>query len=90
MLSFTLNAAAVADINAAAGGFFSIGGSLDPITGTPSQTLFGASGGQRGTQQLVITTGGSQAVPEPSTMIVFGAGLASLAAAYRLKKSKSS
>src|SRR5262249_12747331 len=90
VLSFTLNAAAVADINAAAGGFFSIGGALDPITGTGAQVLFGASGGQRGTQQLVLTTGGGQGVPEPATIIVFGTGLASLAAAYRLKKPKSS
>ncbi len=79
ILSFTLNATAIADINAAAGGFFSIGGALDAesLSSPGRQNLFGFSNnasGRRSVQQLVIN------VPEPSSVLgtlafgVFGAG----------------
>ena len=49
-----LNAAAVADVNAARGGFFSIGGKLLSINKPPAnQFLFGGSSG-RGVQRLVV------------------------------------
>lgn len=75
ILSFTLNSAAIADINAAAGGFFSIGGALnaESLSSPGDQYLFGNSSGG-GVQQLVIN------VPEPSSVLgtlafgVFGAG----------------
>lgn len=50
ILSFTLNSAAIANMNAARGGFFSIGGSI-----LTEGNLFGFSGGD-GTQQLVVDT----------------------------------
>ena len=79
VLSFVLNAQALTDINNAAGGFFSIGGSLTDNDGNDS--LFGGSGGS-GPAQLDITTGpvNPPAIPEPSTMLLFGSGFAALAA----------
>lgn len=54
LVSFPLNAAAIADITALAGsGFFSLGGSLpDSSTGY----LFGFTGGNQGIQRLVLAT----------------------------------
>jgi hypothetical protein len=72
LLSFPLNNTAVNDINAAAGGFFSLGGAL---TSAPffafDQTLFGASSSS-GIQRLVLET---TAVPEASTWILLASGL---------------
>jgi len=59
LLHFHLNAAAVADINGAAGVFFSIGGSL--ITNDGNDVLFGSSNGA-GIQRLIV-----ELVPEPTT-----------------------
>jgi Tol biopolymer transport system component len=64
VLSVPLNAAAVADINAAAGGFFSIGGRL--LSAEPHQTLFANSDDEGGVQRLVVETvraGGAAASP---------------------------
>jgi hypothetical protein len=53
---YDLNVAALADIQAAAGGFFSIGGSLQGVSpGDRHRCTFSASGGG-GVQQLVIET----------------------------------
>ena len=60
VLSFTLNANAIADLNASRGGFFSIGGSMEgqPAPGI-DRYLFGVSQGFPGQLQLTV-------VPEPA------------------------
>jgi dipeptidyl aminopeptidase/acylaminoacyl peptidase len=63
VLSLPLNAAALADINAAAGGFFSMGGRL--LSAEAHQSLFGDSN-EGGVQRLVVETvpaGGAAASP---------------------------
>ncbi len=73
ILHFSLNNTAVNDINAAAGGFFSLGGAL---TSAPffafDQTLFGASSSS-GIQRLVVKT-----IPEPTTWLLLATGLGTL------------
>ena len=66
-----------------AGGFFSIGGSL--ISNDGSDVLFFFSNSTSngiGPVELEITTGSVSppAIPEPSTILSFGSGLAELAA----------
>ena len=59
ILTFPLNAAAVSDINTAAGGFFSIGGTLTSQDG--NDFLFGASGSSEdrfNVNRLVVKVGG--------------------------------
>ena len=95
ILSFTLNAAALTDIQSRAGqsgvnGFFSIGGSL--LSLSPSRPgnefLFSIpSSSVGGVQQLVITTSPSnpESVPEPSAVAaIFLTGFAALR--YRKKQ----
>ena len=89
ILSFSLNAAAISDINTAIGEFFSIGGSLLTLDGTTfgpfnDEILFGSSGGL-GTQRLVLEgddlvleTVTMTTVPEPSTLALFAIGLTGL------------
>jgi PEP-CTERM motif len=82
LLSFALSPAALADIAAAAGGFFAIGGSIDNVSN--SATIHGGSGGEvaapppfvrdPGIQRLVI-----EVVPEPETLLLVGGGLIALA-----------
>jgi len=70
VLSFQLNAAAIADINAGKGGWFSIGGSL-LSPGSPfgdGEVLFSRSNGS-GEQRLVLDV-----VPEPTTFALFVLG----------------
>ena len=74
VLSFALNAAALADIAGAAGGFFSIGGSVAP----GSNALFGASSGL-GIQRLVLTVE-PNGLPEPSTLAILAVPLVALKA----------
>lgn len=73
VLSFQLNAAAIADINAGKGGWFSIGGALlSPGSPFPGGTelLFGSSQ-DGGVQRLVL-----EVVPEPATFaLLFLGGL---------------
>jgi hypothetical protein len=78
LLSFTLNAAARADIAAGAGGFFSIGGSLQGSL-NPDEALFGGSS-SAGIQRLVLETAPTATVPEPASMLLVGTGLLGLAA----------
>ena len=71
ILSFELNAAAIADIDASAGGWFSIGGSLlsfgSPV-GDGTELLFGSSQ-YGGVQQLVV-----EVIPEPATVVLLALG----------------
>ena len=72
LLSFSLNSNALADINAAKGGFFSIGGALQSLTkGIPTEFIETSSGGF-GIQRLVVET---QPIPLPSTIAMAGFGL---------------
>jgi hypothetical protein len=67
-LSLSLNAAALADIQAAAGGFFSIGGSLSAAAGWDIFTLFNGSGAD-GVQRLILDV---EPIPEPSSLALCG------------------
>ena len=71
VLSFELNAAALTDINAAKGGWFSIGGALlSPGSPMPDGTelLFGVSQ-DGGPQRLIV-----EVIPEPNTLLLIGLG----------------
>jgi hypothetical protein len=70
VVSFTLNAAGIAAINAAQGSLFSIGGAAP--TATDGQFIFGFSNTPNANNSLVLETSD---VPEPLTMaglFVFG------------------
>jgi hypothetical protein len=73
LLSFGLNASALANVAAAAGSFFSIGGTCD--TCSTSQNFFQASSGT-GIQRLVVQTAAVAAVPEPGSVALLGIALA--------------
>jgi hypothetical protein len=66
VLSFNLNAAAIGDINAAKGGWFSIGGAL--LSPSSPAGIFGSSQ-DGGVQRLVLDV-----VPEPTTFALLGLG----------------
>jgi hypothetical protein len=80
MVSVSLNGTAQADIAAAAGGYFSIGGSCITCS-SPGQNIF-STGSNTGDQRLVIQTA---PIPEPSTYAMLGIGLAALAFLRRRK-----
>lgn len=71
VLSFQLNSAALADINVAKGGWFSIGGALlsfgSPV-GDGTESIFGSSQ-DGGVQRLVV-----EVIPEPDTLLLIGLG----------------
>jgi len=82
VLSFELNAAAIADINAGKGGWFSIGGALlsfgSPV-GSGTEGLFGSSE-DGGVQRLVL-----EVIPEPGTLFLFGIGVLLVRMRSRIK-----
>jgi MYXO-CTERM domain-containing protein len=74
LVSFDLNAAALADIHAAAGSTFSIGGALQDLTGAQPQFIFGSSWND-GRERLILETAPSAAAtPEPASMALLGLG----------------
>ncbi|MBD1836609.1 PEP-CTERM sorting domain-containing protein [Coleofasciculus sp. FACHB-64] len=83
ILSFTLNSAAIADISASKGSFFSIGGALLSLNNSEfHEFLFGDSQ-DAGEQRLIIETAPkTTSVPEPASVLgllsvaAFGAGSA--------------
>jgi hypothetical protein len=85
-LTFQLNSAALTDIAAAAGGFFSIGGSLlsiDPSGRNQTEALF-TSSATFGIQRLIIETKAAPTtVPEPTSLLLFGSALAGVAVKAR-------
>ena len=100
LVSFTLNAAALADLDAATG-LFVIGGSLTTLSGlNPQQAFFGFTALDsrivtNQTRQLVLTTQESvppppTTVPEPATIWLVGLGAAGLASRRFLRATRGS
>jgi len=72
MRPILLEAAGVADINAAAGGYWEVGGHISTLSRTgPYESIFWGAYGDPSTTQLRLTT-----VPEPATLLVLAFGLA--------------
>ncbi|TWU37280.1 PEP-CTERM motif protein [Novipirellula artificiosorum] len=84
VLTFNLNANALADIQSAQGGFFSIGGSL--LTDDGNDRIFSSSGAFDPHSLTVVTTSAG-AVPEPTSLAIFGFGAFGLAG-FRRRKQK--
>jgi hypothetical protein len=78
-LSFALNADALADLNAAKGGFFTIGAKLDP---NHSGDIFAGTGGDTSYLDLTVSAATGN-VPEPASAALLLAGVAGLVAARR-------
>jgi len=78
-ISLTLEAAALDDLNAAKGGFFTIGAKLDPSQGG---YLFAGTGGDTSYLDLTVAAA-SGTVPEPASAALLLAGVAGLVAARR-------
>lgn len=80
-LEFDLSAVAIADINAAAGGFFSIGGALQSLSKAGGEYVFGQTGGpQRRPVELIVST---IAVPAPGAFSLCVLALIVLARLHR-------
>ena len=84
IVSVTLNASALADISAAQGGTFSLGGVHSGEISGSMNFDFGGIVGDASSTQLILNTS-SAAVPEPTTLAIFGigAGIAGLKARRR-------
>ncbi len=88
IVSIMLNGNVVKDLNAASG-LFALGGVITSLaSGQGHEHMFGFTAGPTGgtmpvsdfTRELFITTRGSQSVPVPSTLLLFGSGLVGLVA----------
>jgi hypothetical protein len=82
VVEITLNAAALADLNAA-GGLFVLGAALGSLSGVADQYVFGFSMApfvDDHTRQLVLDVA---TVPEPSTIALFAVGAGLIAARRR-------
>ena len=78
VISINLNAAALAALNSAGNGVFAIGGA---VLGGDGRIF--ADTGSGSTRELVLQTSAPAAVPEPLTLVMFGTGLAGVAALRR-------
>jgi hypothetical protein len=74
LLAFSLNGAALAAITTNAGGFFSIGGSLESFNSVDDERIFSGSIGENSTQQLVLETR-PIAVPEARPLCLVAVGV---------------
>lgn len=85
-VTINLNAAALAALNANSG-TFSVGGDL---SGNPSGLIFGYTFNSfpPTATQLVLQTNAPSAVPEPTTMLLFGTGLTGVAATVRKRRQR--
>lgn len=87
-VTITLNAAAIAALQAAAGARIGLGGAVTTIDGSglPDQFLFPITDGRDSISQLVLETEPATpptAVPEPATLTLLGAGLVAVASRVR-------
>ncbi len=87
-IRIVLNGMGLEAINAALGGYFVIGGSVTTLAGdTGSQTIFGFTNTGKFSDTQLILGNPLQEVPEPGTLLLFGAGFLGLALARgRYKK----
>jgi hypothetical protein len=87
VITFTLNAAAIAAINGAQGGFFSIGGSLLSLDNPFSDERIFFFSSDLDPQMLTITTADNATVPEPLSVLVW-VGLASVAGLVKYRRGR--